>query len=103
MADTYSLVCRDLDDGLYDVGHIQHEAEEWKAYWDDLSGEKWDTELTKAARAEEIEGIKKIKVYEKGPISMCLNETGKRPIGTRWVDTNKGDKSKPKVRSRLVA
>ena len=102
-ADMYSLVCRDLDDGLYDVGHIQHEPEEWKAYWDDLSGEKLDTELTKAARAEEIEGIKKMKVYEKVPISMCLSETGKRPIGKRWVDTNNGDKSKPKVRSRLVA
>ena len=61
-ADMYSLVCRDLDDGLYDLGHIQHEPEEWKAYWDDLSGEKLDTELTKAAVAEEIEGIEKMKV-----------------------------------------
>ena len=26
-----------------------------------------------------------------------------RPIGTRWVDTNKGDKANPKIRSRLVA
>ena len=34
---------------------------------------------------------------------MCLAETGKRPIGTRWVDTNKGDKLNPKIRSRLVA
>ena len=53
----YSLVCRDLDDGFYDVGHIQHEPEEWRAYWDDLSGEKLYSELTKAARAEEIEGV----------------------------------------------
>ena len=81
-ADMYSLVCRDLDGGLYDVGHIQHELEEWRAYWDNLSGEKLDTELAKAARAEEIEGIKKMKVYEKVPISMCLRETRKRPIGT---------------------
>ena len=35
-----------------------------------MSGEKLDTELTKAARAEEIEGMKKMKVYEKVPISM---------------------------------
>ena len=28
VADMYGLVCRDLDDGLYDVGHIQHEPEE---------------------------------------------------------------------------
>ena len=25
------------------------------------------------------------------------------PVGTRWVDVNKGDAKNPKVRSRLVA
>ena len=44
-----------------------------------------------------------MKVYIKVAIEQCLKETGKRPIGTRWVDTNKGDKIKPKIRSRLVA
>ena len=34
---------------------------------------------------------------------MCIEETGKPPIGTRWVDTNKGDDRCPKVRSRIVA
>ena len=29
--------------------------------------------------------------------------TGKPPIGTKWVDTNKGDDHAPKYRSRLVA
>ena len=29
--------------------------------------------------------------------------TGKRPLGSRWVDVNKGDHSSPDVRSRLVA
>ena len=42
-------------------------------------------------------------VYEKGSIDQCHRESGKRPIGTRWVDVNKGDKQSPKVRSRLVA
>ena len=42
-------------------------------------------------------------VYEKVPIEMYVKETGRRPIGTRWVDTNKGDLEKPKVRPRLVA
>ena len=27
---------------------------------------------------------------------------GKGPIGTRWVDTNRGDNDNPDVRSRLV-
>ena len=110
-ADMYSIVCDDLADGLYDVNHIntsevshiEHEPEDWKSYWDDASGDVLDTQLTKAARREEIKGIHDMRVYRKVPIKMCLDETGKRPIGTRWVDTNKGDKSKPNVRSRLVA
>ena len=98
-ADVYSLVCEDLAMGLYEVNHIEHEPEDWRSYWDDISGEQFDTQLTKAARREEIKGVHDMKVYQKVPIKMCLEETGKRPIGTRWVDTNKGDKSKPNIRS----
>ena len=29
--------------------------------------------------------------------------TGKKPIGVRWVDINKGDDQNPDYRSRLVA
>ena len=28
---------------------------------------------------------------------------GKGPIGTRWIDTNKGDDEDPEYRSRIVA
>eukprot|EP00969_Alexandrium_andersonii_P254930 11270034-Alexandrium_andersonii.AAC.1 len=30
----------------------------------------------------------------------CLSRAGKRPIGGRWVDHNKGDATRPNVRSR---
>lgn len=30
---------------------------------------------------------------------MCLAETGKPPIGTRWIDIDKGDNSNLHVRS----
>ena len=33
----------------------------------------------------------------------CYNKTGKAPIGTRWVDVNKGDSVHPEYRSWLVA
>ena len=42
-------------------------------------------------------------VYEYAPIAECVKVTGKPPIGTRWIDTNKGDSLKPNSRSRLVA
>ena len=32
-----------------------------------------------------------------------LENTGQAPIGTRWVDVNKGDDENPDYRSRLVA
>ena len=62
-----------------------------------------DTKLTREAMREEIEAFHKMKVYVTVTIEQCIHETGKRPIGTRWVDTNKGDKAKPKIRSRFVA
>ena len=40
---------------------------------------------------------------EEVPRAQCLAETGRQPIGTRWVDTNKGDDAVPSVRSRMVA
>ena len=33
---------------------------------------------------------------------MCYQETGKGPIGLKWVDRNKGDLKCPNFRSRLV-
>ena len=42
-------------------------------------------------------------VYEKVPESGCWDVTGKGPIGTRWIDINKGDQVNPDYRSRLVA
>ena len=59
--------------------------------------------LAREARMEEVKGIHQMKVYMKVPMNKCLDETGKRPIGTRWVDTNKGGKGHPNVGRRLVA
>ena len=89
--------------GFEDIHSMEHEPDEWKKYWDDTSGEELDATLAMAARQEEAEDIHKMGVYEKVSIDQCLRESGKRPIGTRWVDVNKGDKQSPKVRSRLVA
>ena len=47
--------------------------------------------------------FRKHAVYVKVPIKQCWDRTGKKPIGVRWVDINKGDDRKPRYRSRLVA
>ena len=72
-------------------------------FWDDISGAPLKPQLVKAARAEEMKMFSKCEVYDKVSEDECWKETGKGPIGTRWVDINKGDDSKLEYRSRLVA
>ena len=74
-----------------------------KQYWDDLSGKRLNPKLVKEARKEEMVEFGKHGVYVKVPIQRCWDETGKDPIGVRWVDINKGDDADPEYRSRLVA
>ena len=59
-------------------------------------------ELVVAARDDEIKGISKCGVWDKVPLEECYKNTGKAPVGTRWIDINKGDITNPVYRSRLV-
>ena len=72
-------------------------------YWDDMSGKTLQSRLVQNARQEEMDEVQKHQVYKKVPIQQCWQETGKGPIGTRWIDINKGDDQNPEYRSRLVA
>ena len=81
--------------------HVDKESS--REYWDDLSGKRLKPELVKKARAEEMAEFRKHGVYVKVPVKMCWEETGKEPIGVRWVDINKADDEEPDYRSRLVA
>ncbi len=47
--------------------------------------------------------FKRMGVYEYDTIDNAFKVTGKKPIGVRWVDVNKGDENNPDYRSRLVA
>ncbi len=63
-----------------------------------MSGECLNPEQVKVARRGAISEFEKFGVYVKVPISRCWQIVGKAPIGTRWVDINKGDKKNPKYR-----
>ena len=39
----------------------------------------------------------------KVPVEESYRETGKGPVPTKWLDTNKGDSVHPNIRSRFVA
>ena len=60
-------------------------------YWDEISGEPLDPHEVKKARGEKIVEFKKHEVYMKVPIAEWWENTGKAPIGTRWIDVSKGD------------
>ena len=63
---------------------------------------KLDPAMVKAARKEELDQLHKHKVYRK-VLRQMARDRGKRVIGVKWVDLNKGDDSRPNYRSRLVA
>ena len=71
--------------------------------WDDVSGAELVPAGVKKARAEEVEYIRKIRLYEKVLVEQCYQRIDKAPITIRWIDINKGDVQSPNYRSRLVA
>ena len=71
--------------------------------WDDVKGGALKVEDVKGARKEEVGYMVKRRVWVEVPVGDCWRRTGKAPISTRWVDTNKGSEEAPDVRCRLVA
>lgn len=74
---------------------------EWEAT-DDVKGGPLPVSLVKEARAKECSYLMKHGVYEYASIADCIRVTGRRPLGLKWIDTNKGGPDAPLVRSRLV-
>ena len=71
--------------------------------WGENTGEQLPTKLVEASRGEELKFMQNWQVWDEVPITECLQRTGKRPLGFKWVDINKADRTSPDVRSRHVA
>ena len=84
-------ICEDFSEHLFlqEVQHYTHEV------YDDLSGKVLDSSLVSQARADEVKGAEAHNVWTKVSIDECFKTTGKKPIGGRWVDVNKGDSVHP--------
>ena len=100
MMDVMSI--EELSEIGQDMMHEDQGDMDYEAY-DDVTGEWLDPAAVMVARKEELEYVKGMKVYEYAAVSECWSSTGKAPIGTRWIDINKGDEQKRNYRSRLVA
>ena len=58
-----------------------------------MSGQHLERDLVRAARKEEMDKFYEHKFYTKRPIAECIKATGKKPIGSKCTDINKGGKS----------
>ena len=72
-------------------------------FYDDVSGKLLPKELTVKARGQEMEQVYAHKQWNKVPIKECYDETGQEPVGTKWLEINKGDEDNFNIRARLVA
>eukprot|EP00973_Karenia_brevis_P050911 7069815-Karenia_brevis.AAC.1 len=78
------------------------DADTWMAE-DDVKGGPLDSKKVHQARQVEMQYVWDRGIYAYAPIQQCREETGKGPVGTKWIDTNKGDETNPVYRSRIVA
>lgn len=76
--------------------------EDWTTFIDEVSGKALETGKVRAARAEEIDYATRYNVWTLVPTQEAWDVTGAGPIGSRWIDINKGDVEHPNYRSRLV-
>ena len=75
---------------------------EGRDYYDEITGAKLDPQKVFEAHRVEMEFMTTLNVWDVVPVDECWAETGRAPIGTRWIDQNKGDDARPDYRSRLV-
>merc|ERR1711994_439318 len=68
--------------------------EGWEA-WDDVKHRPLDPKLVQDARGVEMQYVKEHRVYGYATIEECRKVTGREPVDTRWIDTNKGDEGRP--------
>ena len=67
-------------------------------YRDDMSGGRLDPAAVIKAREEEMSFIQNYNVYVKVPVEESYRGSGKGPVSTKWLDTNKCDSVHPEHR-----
>lgn len=99
----------EVEEGLLDSG-VQHESEALETYgrqvvraFDEYTGDELPPQLVREARAEEVAMMEEWAVWDVVEVAEAHRVTGKPPLKGRWVDTNKGDRARPDVRSRWCA
>jgi hypothetical protein len=82
---------------------IDENLEDTREFYDGIMGEALDPELVDKGRMDEMGYMENLGVFVRVKTEECFEKTGRRPLPSGWVDTNKGDRNKPEIRCRLVA
>jgi hypothetical protein len=82
---------------------VNHEVYNEVQFYDDISGKELPTDATVKARQKEMTEVYAHNIYTKRPIQECYDVTGSEPVGTKWLEVNKGDEENLNIRARLVA
>lgn len=82
-----------------EVYYMDHEGK----FWEEVSGDQLSSEELIVARLDEIKQLHSHEVYDKLPLSMGWQSTGRAPVKAEWIDINKGDNVNHEYRSRLMA
>ena len=98
---SYDLQC--IEERSKSISTLLAEEPEEDFALHDLSGVELPFELVAAARREEMDHMLGY-TFHVVDRSECIEKTGKPPISTRWIDTDKSHgQGVMKVRSRFVA
>ena len=86
-----------------DEVNIDQEIYQGVEFYDDVSGKQLPKDETIKARLAEMKQVYAHNIYTKRPIQECCDKTGEGPVGTKWLEINKGDEDNLNIRARLVA
>jgi hypothetical protein len=71
-------------------------------FYDQYTGLKLEPAGVRAACRDEMEFAERLEAFEPRPVEEAWENMGRKPFGVRWIDCNKGDVSRPELRSRMV-
>ena len=86
----------------------EEEPTEWTAedhdnICDNILGKRLSPEAVQTGRRQQLKLMHRLPLLKEVPVERCWLETNAKPIGTKWIDINKGDGDPIEIRPSLVA
>ena len=83
------------------VESTSHHADQWRRYFDTVTGVELDSAKVQEAMREEVAAMEKMGVWRR--VDPAKMQPHTKVVPTKWVVVNKGDADHVEIRARLVA